>query len=236
MGGRGSCGCPSPRPGRSPPPLLRCLRFFGEVTSHRFHIPSVHRVTIQRAGRPGEEERDNKNKKKGWREESPPERSHDAFDNKSNVCSSGERRAKEPEKSTGICRLGWMSTYHRGKSCRIRSNTASARGWKPSNPSIFYSSLKGFPQRYRLHPSHSSSSHIDSTDPFRARAKPALLPLPLRSPLPDGPDQHAQSAASAAATTTVLLVAAVPVSLLVIPLRTRALFRLAQMHLWKGEG
>ena len=103
-----------------------------------------------------------------WREESPPERGHDAFDNKSNVCSSGERQTKQPEKSTGISRLGWMSTYHRGNSCRIRGNTASARRWKPSNPSIFYSSLKGFPK---------------GTDSIHRTPPPPTSTLPIHSAL-----------------------------------------------------
>ena len=120
--------------------------------------------------------------------------------------------------------MGWVSTYHRGNSSRIRGNTASAssppRRWKPSNPSIFYSSLKGFPQ----------SGLRPPTDPKHS-------PLPLRGALPDGPDHHAQSAPSAPSAALVLLIGdGVPVNpLLADPLRTGALFRLAEMNLPKKE-
>ena len=118
--------------------------------------------------------------------------------------------------------MGWVSTYHRGNSSRIRGNTASAssppRRWKPSNPSIFYSSLKGFTQK---------ASSLRPTDPKHS-------PLPLRGALPDGPDHHAQSANSAA---LVFVDGVIPVNpLLVVPLRTGALFRLAEMNLPKKEG
>ena len=123
--------------------------------------------------------------------------------------------------------MGWVSTYHRGNSSRIRGNTASGssppRRWKPSNPSIFYSSLKGFPQKRC--PSHS----LHPTDPKHS-------PLRLRGALPDGPDHHAQSAPSTTSAALVVVDGVIPVNpLLVFSLRTGALFRLAEMNLPKKE-
>ena len=73
--------------------------------------------------------------------------------------------------------------------------------------------------------------------PSLQQTDPKHSPLRLRGALPDGPDHHAQSAPSAPSAALVLVDGVIPVNpLLAVPLRTGALFRLAEMNLSKKEG